>query len=173
MNPTVAAIPEIAGPTPAATKKPSTLRRLSSLKSLPKWRLISHATNRDSPALHRAKTRPAARFRSPEKTCGDGGGHYSKDYRQPRSGPKCNECSRGDTRSRPEHGHAIGLCQQSQTQLSDEKVSNSDGDGEPNWTKQRRPPRTMAGRRTVSGVLQQFLHLLCSLSTQQVVAAAC
>src|SRR5262245_22810704 len=67
MKPTVATLAEAAGPTPEATKKPTTLRRLSSRKFSPKWRWISHATNKRAPALHRANTVAAAGLRSPER----------------------------------------------------------------------------------------------------------
>src|SRR5216684_4111718 len=62
---TVPPMPEVAVATTAAASSPSTLRSLSRLKGEPRWRSISQAASRASPALQKAKAVALQTFRSP------------------------------------------------------------------------------------------------------------
>ena len=114
-----------------ATRRPATLRRLSSLKSEPKKRLVNSAINTASAALQTAKIAVLARFRSPSRLAAIVATITPAATGNRAFGPNAIRYSGRDAGGGPEHRHSIGFGQERKAQSRGEGVGDGDGNREP------------------------------------------
>ena len=82
----------------------------------------------------------------------DGCDHRAGRHRPSRAGPKSDQDAGGNTRRRPEHGHAVGFGQQSKAQPCRQEIGDADRDSEPDRAGPP-PHRGSSGGQLALGVL--------------------
>ena len=148
----------VAVATAAATRNPSTRRRLSRLKWGPNQRSISHITKSASPALHKPKGEGAPDVPVAHESGCDACAHHRHCHWHTRPPTKRNQDPGGDARGGPEHSHAFRGGEESKAQLRGQEIRGANCDGN---SDAEEPPSRFA---TYSGIPLDLLAKLLQYS---------